>query len=245
MKHKSALLPDQERLLSILLYIQLSIPLTSRWYPVFARYISVVAGRVGSTGGDPGCILPDPDGNGRVGKDPCEVDICGKVVRLGFDCGGRFEGFSFCDDKDREYWFCGKERELEELVRKCCRERLAVTITVLKKDRCKLRGIKVDERIGKRWVGGFCACGHHESEDDCGCHAGNPRHAHKQGNGCGGQLGDCKHEKGCSWGEEEHCQHNKHHHRKECGYGDGQGEEKLENVHETGSATGKTEEDGD
>ena len=28
-----------------------------------------------------------------------------------------------------------------------------MTITVLKKDRCKLRGTKVDGRIGKRWVG--------------------------------------------------------------------------------------------
>src|SRR2546421_10866102 len=93
--NKLALLPDQERLLSILLYIQLSIPLTSLWNPVFARHKSVVAGRVVSMGGDPGCILPDPDGNGRVGKEPCEVDICGKLVRLGFDCGGHFEGFSF------------------------------------------------------------------------------------------------------------------------------------------------------
>lgn len=56
--NKSALLPDQECLLSILPYIQLFIPLTSRWYPVFARYTSVVAGRVGSMGGIPAVFFP-------------------------------------------------------------------------------------------------------------------------------------------------------------------------------------------
>jgi hypothetical protein len=175
---KGALLQDQERLLSILLYIQLSIPLASRWYLVFARYISVVAGRVGSMGGDPGIILPDPMAMAASVRTPVRP-TCVKVVRLRYDCGGRFEGFAFCDEKGREYWFCGKERELEELVGKCCRERLRVTLTVLKKDRSRLRGIKVDERADRERVECVCACGQYEKKDECDCCAGKPKHAHR------------------------------------------------------------------
>jgi hypothetical protein len=39
-----------------------SIPLTSRWYPAFERYLQQLSGRVQGMGGDPGTIGPSGDG---------------------------------------------------------------------------------------------------------------------------------------------------------------------------------------
>jgi hypothetical protein len=43
---KHALLPAEERLLSILRWIELAIPVESRWYLVFRRYVDQIAQRV-------------------------------------------------------------------------------------------------------------------------------------------------------------------------------------------------------
>ena len=60
---KEKLLLSEERLLSWLLWIQKSIHVNNRWYPVLKRYIALIEGRVRGFGGDPGKILPSPIGD--------------------------------------------------------------------------------------------------------------------------------------------------------------------------------------
>ncbi|WP_425955152.1 hypothetical protein [Xylanimonas sp. McL0601] len=60
---KAILLPGEERTLSILRHIERTVPLESRWWPVFRRYVDLYAGRVAGMGGDPTAILPDGDGD--------------------------------------------------------------------------------------------------------------------------------------------------------------------------------------
>ncbi|RTL46398.1 MAG: hypothetical protein EKK53_04165 [Burkholderiales bacterium] len=62
---RAALLHDEERTLSILRHIEMSIPLESRWWPVFRRLVGAHAGRVAGMGGDPTHIVPTGDGNWR------------------------------------------------------------------------------------------------------------------------------------------------------------------------------------
>jgi hypothetical protein len=62
---RASLLESEERLLSVLRWVALTIPNTNRWYPIFQRYLDQIGGRVGSLGGDPSLIGPSPDGNGR------------------------------------------------------------------------------------------------------------------------------------------------------------------------------------
>ena len=60
---KHRLLAGEERLLSILRWIELSIPVESRWYLVFRRYVDQIAHRVRFMGGDPTAIGPTSDGD--------------------------------------------------------------------------------------------------------------------------------------------------------------------------------------
>ena len=58
-----ALLDSEERLLSVLRWIEKSIPQDNRWFPVSQRHIEQVAGRVQAMGGDPKAIGPSSSGN--------------------------------------------------------------------------------------------------------------------------------------------------------------------------------------
>ncbi len=60
---KAALLEPEERLLSVLRWIEKSIPPGTRWFLVFRRYVEQVAGRVRDMGGDPDKVVPDPNGD--------------------------------------------------------------------------------------------------------------------------------------------------------------------------------------
>jgi hypothetical protein len=60
---KADLLAPEERLLSVLRWIQLAIPQESRWFLVFRRYVDQVAGRVLEMGGDPDAVQADPNGD--------------------------------------------------------------------------------------------------------------------------------------------------------------------------------------
>jgi hypothetical protein len=83
-RDKAAILPREEINLSVLRYIAQTIPVSSRWHPVFLRYVEVNAGRVATFGGDPTTILPSPIGTGRRGQPPpgpwwsctCECSPC-------------------------------------------------------------------------------------------------------------------------------------------------------------------------
>ena len=59
------MLGAEERNLSVLRWIGKSIPVESRWFPVFERYLVQLAERVSEMGGDPVQVLPSPTGHWR------------------------------------------------------------------------------------------------------------------------------------------------------------------------------------
>ncbi|HEV8324329.1 MAG TPA: M14 family metallopeptidase [Myxococcota bacterium] len=129
---KPALLPVEERLLSVLRWIARSIPVQDRWHPVFQRYLRQVAGRVSALGGDPAQIDPSSSGEGRrapprpTGSDEL-VCATGKVAALLFDRFGDFDGFVL-DTAHGDRKYLSREKNLAELAERAWRERLRVTV---------------------------------------------------------------------------------------------------------------------
>ncbi len=137
-KTKEALLLREERDLSVLRWIAQAIPTTSRWYPVFHRYLGLIGGRVGSFGGDPSSIFPSPTGDGIPGRPRPKPDrercYTGKIESLTFDGYGDFIGFVLeteCEDR----CFYSREGEIERLAQWVWRERLRITVVVCDEDR--------------------------------------------------------------------------------------------------------------
>lgn len=130
-KKKATLLVTEERQLSVLRWIGQSIPHTSRWYPVFHRYLERIASRVKVFGGDPSLILPSPTGEGRRKHPPheeCQLPaFTGKVSGLVYDRFGDFEGF-LLDTEHGERRFFSREKEIAQLVERAWRERLRITV---------------------------------------------------------------------------------------------------------------------
>ena len=124
------LLESEEQLLSMLRWIEKSIPKHDRWYPVFRRYVEQIAHRVQGFGGDPGAVLPSPTGQWHQPK-PCadetRVGFTGKVQALMFDRFGDFDGF-LLDTEDGERKFLSREREMEELAERAWQERFRITV---------------------------------------------------------------------------------------------------------------------
>jgi hypothetical protein len=127
-KRKDLLLVNEERDLSVLLWIGEAIPSHNRWYPVFRRYLQQIAGRVTAFGGDPTEILASPTGDGRRKHPPEErLHFTGKIAGLIFDRFGDFEGF-LLDTEDGERRFFSRERDVAQLAERVWRERLRITV---------------------------------------------------------------------------------------------------------------------
>jgi BNR/Asp-box repeat len=138
-KEKTILLVSEERQLSVLKWIGETIPHSSRWYPVFRRYLHKLGGRVKTFGGDPSTVQPSPigdpggkggaGGKGRghgLGHERLEC-FTGKIAGLIFDRFGDFEGFLLeTDEGDRK--FLNREKEVAELAERVWRERLRITV---------------------------------------------------------------------------------------------------------------------
>ncbi|HEY4111887.1 sialidase family protein [Puia sp.] len=144
-RNKATLRIREERNLSVLKWIGEAVPVLSRWYPVFQRYLKVIGDRVTSFGGNPAHILPDPTGNsqGKLpgghhkpphhGGDKDLYEFTGKVVRLLYDFFGDFDGF-YLENREGEHKFHRRERDVEQLILRCWRERLRLTVTVDKEN---------------------------------------------------------------------------------------------------------------
>jgi hypothetical protein len=65
------LLPEENRKLSLMRYIQKAIPAGSRWESIFARYTDQIASRVQGLGGDPDDIEPSFGGDPEEGDGIC------------------------------------------------------------------------------------------------------------------------------------------------------------------------------
>jgi hypothetical protein len=133
-KAKDRLLLTEERNLAVLRWIGEAIPAAHRWYPVFQRYLSQIAGRVSVFGGNPSGILPSPIGAvphkwpiPGPGPRPHSTDHTGKIVGLIFDHFGDFEGI-LLDTDSGEHRFDSREREVRDLAERAWRERLRITV---------------------------------------------------------------------------------------------------------------------
>ncbi len=153
---KHDLLAPEERRLSILRYIQLSISLTSRWYLVFQRYVQQIEGRVRHMGGNPDLVIPTNDGNWQGnskgddigheheheendhegkhedhehGHEHGEqmVSFHGKIAGLIYDHFGDFAGFALETD-DKTLHFESREQAIEALAEHAWEQRLPVTV---------------------------------------------------------------------------------------------------------------------
>jgi hypothetical protein len=138
---KDVLLLREERLYSILQWLSQTIPVTSRWWPVFDRYVSLISGRVGGFGGNPGMIPPTPDGNfpGLYRKaEPKDgerhLNYVGKIVGISYDQFGDFEGFLLQVEDDVRRLFA-TEHQIEILALEAWRRRIHVRVVVEAHDR--------------------------------------------------------------------------------------------------------------
>jgi hypothetical protein len=127
---KDRILPRETRLLAVLKWILESLSAQDRWFPVFSRYVDMIADRVGALGGNPDDVEPSPTGAPVRAPHEHERALAfdGKVAGIIYDCFGDFEGF-LVDDCGDEVCFHSREREMESLVRLAWRERIAITVT--------------------------------------------------------------------------------------------------------------------
>lgn len=131
---KEQILPREERRLSIFRWIGDAMAPQRRWYPVFQRYLELIAQRVKALGGDPTKILPSPTGDGgrkhrpHEGGEECRA-YTGKIAGLIFDRFGDFEGF-LLDTEDGEQKFLSREKDVEQLAERVWRDRLRITVWV-------------------------------------------------------------------------------------------------------------------
>jgi hypothetical protein len=70
------ILPRASRNLSILRYIQETIPTGNRWKAIFVRWLDGLAAKVAGLGGDPTKILPSPTGGDTAPEHPCHPEPC-------------------------------------------------------------------------------------------------------------------------------------------------------------------------
>jgi hypothetical protein len=146
---KQELLAPQERQLSVLRWIEQSIPVADRWYLVFQRYVDQAAGRVRDMGGNPDLVKADPDGRWRKvveghgdrdrdrdedRREPEElIGFTGKVSGIVYDRFGDFAGFRL-DTEDGERRFRSREHEVEALVQRAWMERILTTVLAERHD---------------------------------------------------------------------------------------------------------------
>lgn len=76
---KEVILPTEQRLLSVLRWIEQTIPAASSWRPVFYRYVGLIAGRVDGFGGDAAAIVASPAGEWKDKK----AAACAWLARAG------------------------------------------------------------------------------------------------------------------------------------------------------------------
>jgi hypothetical protein len=130
-KTKEVMIDKEERLLSVLRWIRKSIPNENRWNPVFTRYVDQIAERVKALGGDPGLVIPTPNGEWQKpghGKEKT-LTVTGKVAGLKYDRYGDFKGF-ILDTEDKEFFFIGHEPAMEQLIARAWKERILIKVAV-------------------------------------------------------------------------------------------------------------------
>jgi hypothetical protein len=132
-KKEELLLWDEENTLAIMKWrLQQTSP-SNRWHPVLQRYISYLAGRVDSFGGNANKVPP-----ANIGFVPIkpgelkrrEMEFTGKVASVNFDRFGDFEGFRLLTEDGYEEEFHSREHEIEKLANRAWVERFVISVIV-------------------------------------------------------------------------------------------------------------------
>jgi hypothetical protein len=128
-KTRKVVLPGEETTLAIFKARLAAMSPANRWYPVFVRYIGLLAQRVDGLGGDANSIVPSFAGVPvkRKGHGERRLKYTGKIVGLIFDRFGDFEGF-LLDTMEGEHNFFSREREMEALAERAWHERLRISV---------------------------------------------------------------------------------------------------------------------
>jgi hypothetical protein len=136
------LLLPEERLLSVLRWMELHTSQQSRWYPVLKRFVSDVVGRVVGFGGTPEQIPASPIGRVpgwplRYPKapptpPPAGADsrrrFTGKIRTIVYDHFGDFDGFVVESESGRDIRFYSREPAMHELVHRAWVDRTLLTV---------------------------------------------------------------------------------------------------------------------
>jgi hypothetical protein len=135
--------PEEDTLAIMKWRLQQTAP-SDRWFAVLQRYVAYISDRVAGLGGDPAAIPPSPDGAPTRLLGPCDdvVEYSGRVSEVIFDCFGAFEGFLLVDCCTT-HAFEARDPGLGELVLRACRERLSLSVFVLRSDRSKIRRLAI------------------------------------------------------------------------------------------------------
>ena len=136
------ILPQLERNYAILLWIFSGIPADSRWYPVFVRYLGVLANQITAGGGNPHQITANANGVVPITRSPytpCHPlgvlpPLTGKIEGLIFDHFGDFEGFILATETGETYHFYSRESHMKDVAERAWAQRLRVTIFPAEKD---------------------------------------------------------------------------------------------------------------
>jgi hypothetical protein len=154
---KELLLGREELRLSIFRWIAEGIPHYSRWWPVFRRYLELIAIRVSELGGDPTQIKPSPNGYGGLPsplprpEEPHRLhEYTGKVEALIYDHFGDFDGFMLELHDGATRRFDSREGEIEELVREAWEDRIVTTVVVSTEHRHRPLSILLKRSSGWR-----------------------------------------------------------------------------------------------
>ncbi|HUB81304.1 MAG TPA: S53 family peptidase [Bryobacteraceae bacterium] len=150
---KSDMLIPEERNLSFFRWIQETIPATSRWYPVFQRYIAQLVGKVTALGGDGPSVPPSQTGSwpglpgfgtgsgtGKGpghGHEPCPGhgrhechSYTGKIDGIIYDHFGDFEAFILETFEGERRRFVSHEVPLLKIVNRAWTGRILTTVLV-------------------------------------------------------------------------------------------------------------------
>jgi hypothetical protein len=133
---KDVMLAPEERSLSVMRWIQQSIPASDRWFPVIQRYVNQIAARVSALGGNPTTIVGSstggvtalPPGGGGQPTHSEPLEFTGKVNGLKYNHFGDFEGFYLRIEHGGEHWFESREHEIEILAQRAWSERIPITV---------------------------------------------------------------------------------------------------------------------
>jgi hypothetical protein len=130
---KELMLERESLRLSIFRWIAEGISHHSRWWPVFRRYVDLIAIRVGELGGDPSAITPSQNGYDGLPHGPKDheherPEWTGKIETLIYDHFGDFEGFVLELRNGDTRHFESREAEIEALAREAWEQRIVVSV---------------------------------------------------------------------------------------------------------------------